>query len=79
MPHTADHYAGYSGYGYVGVGVGVGTGGAGVGVVGTGIGPMYPYTVYSNDYEVGTLVIDLLDHSKKADRLAGCCIRKNRS
>lgn len=62
----SDHYAGYSGYGYVGVGVGAGTGGAGVGVVGYGLGPMYPYTVYSNDYEVGTLVIDLLDHSKKA-------------
>lgn len=61
----SDHYAGYSGYGYIGVGVGVGSGGVGVGAVGYGLGPMYPYTVYSNDYEVGTLVIDLLDHSKK--------------
>jgi hypothetical protein len=61
----SDHYAGYSGYGYIGVGVGAGTGGVGAGVVGAGLGPMYPYTVYSNDYEVGTLVIDLLDHSEK--------------
>jgi hypothetical protein len=61
----SDHYAAYSGYGYVGVGAGVGSGGAGVGVVGYGLGPMYPYTIYSNDYEVGTLVIDLLDHTKK--------------
>jgi len=61
----SNHYAGYSGYGYVGVGASVGSGGAGVGVVGYGLGPMYPYTVYSNDYEVGTLVIDLLDHTKK--------------
>ncbi|MEE4260653.1 MAG: DUF4136 domain-containing protein [Bacteroidales bacterium] len=60
----ADHYAGYTGYGSVGVGVGVGSGGAGVGVVGYGVTP-YPYTIYANDYEVGTLVIDLLDHSKK--------------
>jgi hypothetical protein len=59
-----DHYAGYTGYGSVGVGVGVGSGGAGVGVVGYGVNP-YPYTIYANDYEVGTLVIDLLDHSKK--------------
>jgi len=59
-----NHYAGYSGYGAVGVGVGVGSGGAGVGVVGYGM-QAYPYTVYKNDYDVGTLVIDLLDHSKK--------------
>ena len=61
----SDHYAAYSGYGYVAVGVAAGSGGAGVGVVGSSLGPMYPYTVYGNDYEVGTLVIDLLDHSKK--------------
>jgi len=61
----SDHYAAYSGYGYVGVGVGTGSGGTGVGVVGSALGPMYPYTVYSNDYDVGTLVIDLLDDSKK--------------
>lgn len=61
----SDHYAAYSGYGYLAVGVAAGSGGAGVGVVGSSLGPMYPYTVYSNDYEVGTLVIDLLDHSKK--------------
>jgi len=59
-----NHYAGYSGYGAVGVGVGVGSGGAGVGVVGYGM-QAYPYTVYKNDYNIGTLVIDLLDHSKK--------------
>jgi hypothetical protein len=57
-----DHYAGY--YGPVGVGVGVGSGGVGVGVVGYGFGT-YPYTVYKNDYDVGTVVIDLLDSKKK--------------
>lgn len=61
----SDHYVGYSGYGAIGVGVGVGSGGVGVGVVEYGMGPMYPYTAYSNDYDAGTLVIDLLDHSKK--------------
>ncbi len=59
-----NHFAGYSGYGAVGVGVGVGSGGAGVGVVGYGL-HTYPYTIYKNDYNAGTLVIDLLDHSKK--------------
>ncbi|RLD33847.1 MAG: hypothetical protein DRI72_04170 [Bacteroidetes bacterium] len=58
----SDHYAGY--YGPIGVGVGVGSGGVGVGVVGYGFGT-YPYTIYKNDYEVGTVVIDLLDNSKK--------------
>jgi hypothetical protein len=57
-----DHYAGY--YGPVSVGVGVGSGGVGVGVIGYGIGT-YPYTTYKNDYEVGTVVIDLLDREKK--------------
>ncbi len=64
-----DHYAGYNGYGAVsvGVGVGVGTGGttAGVGVVGYGTPSMYPYTSVTHDYNVGTVVVDLLDHSKK--------------
>ncbi len=59
-----DHYAGYNGYGGVSVGVGVGTGGAGVGVVGYGM-PMYPYTAVKHDYAVGTIVVDLLNHSKK--------------
>lgn len=61
----SDHYAGYSGYGSVGVGVGIGSGGASVGVVGYGMPGMYPYTAVSHDYNVGTVVIDLLDHSKK--------------
>ncbi len=61
----SDHYAGYSGYGSIGVGVGVGTGGASVGVVGYGMPGMYPYTAVKHDYNVGTVVVDLLDHSKK--------------
>jgi len=61
----ANHYAGYSGYGSIGVGVGVGSGGASVGVVGYGMPGMYPYTVVNHDYNVGTVVLDLLDHSKK--------------
>lgn len=61
----SNHYAGYSGYGSIGVGVSVGSQGTGVGVAGYGMGPAYPYTVYKNDYEVGTLIIDLLDDSKK--------------
>jgi len=61
----SDHYAGYSGYGAIGVGVGVGSGGVGVGVSEYGMGNMFPYTVYKNDYDAGTLVVDLLDHSKK--------------
>ena len=61
----ADHYAGYTGYGAIGVGVSVGTGGAGVGVVGYGTGSMYPYTAVTHDYNVGTVVIDLLDDAKK--------------
>lgn len=60
-----DHYAGYTGYAAVGVGVGVGSGGASVGVVGYGSPSMYPYTAVTHDYNVGTVVIDLLDHSKK--------------
>lgn len=61
----SDHYAGYAGYGGVAVGIGVGTGGVGVGAVGYGMPSMYPYTAVKHDYNVGTLVIDLLDHSKK--------------
>lgn len=61
----SDHYAGYSGYGSIGVGVGVGSGGTSVGVVGYGMPGMYPYTAVKHDYNVGTVVIDLLDHSKK--------------
>jgi len=65
----SDHYAGYNGYGAVsiGVGIGVGSGGtsAGVGVVGYGSPAMYPYTAVTHDYNVGTVVVDLLDHSKK--------------
>jgi hypothetical protein len=60
-----DHYAGYNGYGAVAIGVGVGSGGAGVGVVGYGAPSMYPYTAVTHDYNVGTVVIDLLDDSKK--------------
>lgn len=61
----SDHYAGYSGYGGVAVGIGVGTGGVGVGAVGYGMPSMYPYTAVKHDYNVGTIVIDLLDHAKK--------------
>ncbi len=61
----SNHYAGYSGYGSIGVGVGVGTGGTSVGVVGYGMPSMYPYTAVKHDYNIGTVVIDLLDHSKK--------------
>ncbi|MCF6169997.1 MAG: DUF4136 domain-containing protein [Bacteroidales bacterium] len=61
----SDHYAGYNGYGAVAIGVGVGSGGAGVGVVGYGSPGMYPYTAVTHDYNVGTLVVDLLDDSKK--------------
>jgi len=60
-----DHYAGYSGYGAVGIGVGVGSGGVGVGVVGYGSPSMYPYTAVTHDYNVGTIVIDLLDDTRK--------------
>lgn len=60
-----DHYAGYNGYGAVAVGVGVGSGGAGVGVVGYGSPSMYPYTAVTHDYDVGTIVIDLLDDAQK--------------
>ncbi len=61
----SDHYAGYNGYGAVAIGVGVGSGGAGVGVVGYGSPSMYPYTAVTHDYHVGTVVVDLLDDSKK--------------
>ncbi len=61
----SDKVAGYSGYGSVGVGVSVGSGGAGVGVVGYGMPTMYPYTAVKHDYNVGTVVVDLWDHSKK--------------
>lgn len=61
----ADQYAGYPGYGGVAVGVGVGSGGAGVSAVGYGNVMTYPYTVVKHDYNVGTFVVDLLDHSKK--------------
>jgi hypothetical protein len=60
-----DHYAGYSGYGAIGIGVGVGSGGVGVGVAGYGSPSMYPYTAVTHDYNVGTVVVDLLDDSKK--------------
>lgn len=60
----ADQYAGYSGYGSVAIGVGVGSGGASVGAYGYGINP-YPYTMVKHDYNVGSFVVDLLDHSKK--------------
>lgn len=60
----ADQYAGYSGYSSVAVGVGVGSGGASVGAYGYGINP-YPYTMVKHDYDVGSFVVDLLDHSKK--------------
>jgi hypothetical protein len=60
-----DHYAGYNGYGAVAIGVGVGSGGAGVGVVGYGNPSMYPYSAVTHDYHVGTIVIDLLDASRK--------------
>ena len=36
----------------------------GVGAVGYGM-PMYPYSVVKHDYNMGTVVVDLLDHSKK--------------
>ncbi len=61
----ADRYAGYSGYGAVGVGVSVGSGGVGVGAVGYGMPSMYPYTAVKHDYNVGTVIFDLLDHKKK--------------
>lgn len=61
----SDHYAGYNGYGAIGVGIGVGSGGTSVGVVGYGMPGMYPYTAVKHDYNVGTIVIDLLDSSKK--------------
>ncbi len=61
----SDHYAGYNGYGAVAIGVGVGSGGVGVGVVGYGNASMYPYTAVTHDYNVGTVVVDFLDHSKK--------------
>ena len=61
----ASQMAGYGG-GSVGIGVGVGSGGASVGVVGYGMaGGMYPYSAVSHDYDVGTIVIDLLGPSKK--------------
>ena len=60
----ANQYAGYGGYGGVAVGVGVGSGGAGVGAYGYGINS-YPYTTVKHDYDVGSFVVDLLDHSKK--------------
>ena len=59
-----NHYAGYNGYSSIAVGVGVGSGGVGVGAVGYGM-PMYPYSVVKHDYNMGTVVVDLLDHSKK--------------
>jgi len=59
-----NQYQGYGGYGSVSVGVGVGSGGASVGAYGYGINP-YPYTVVKHDYNAGTFVIDLLDHSQK--------------
>ncbi len=61
----ASRYAGYTGYGGVSVGVGVGTGGVGVGAVGYGMPSMYPYSVVKHDYNVGTMVVDLLDPAKK--------------
>jgi hypothetical protein len=61
----ADQYAGYPGYGGVAVGVGVGPSGGGVSAVGYGNVMTYPYSVVKHDYNVGTFVVDLLDHSKK--------------
>lgn len=61
----ANQYSGYPGYGGVAVGVGVGSGGAGVTAVGYGNMMTYPYSVVKHDYDVGTFVVDLLDHSKK--------------
>ena len=60
----ANQYAGYGGYGGVAVGVGVGSGGTSVGAYGYGINS-YPYTTVKHDYNVGSFVVDLLDHSKK--------------
>lgn len=60
----ADHYAGYAGYGGVAVGVGVGSDGVSAGAYGYGM-PMYPYTAVSHDYNVGTLIVDILDGAKK--------------
>ncbi len=60
----ANHYAGYAGYSSMAVGVGVGSGGAGVAAYGYGM-PTYPYTAVSHDYNVGTLIVDLLDRDKK--------------
>lgn len=61
----AGHYAGYTGYGSVAVGVSVGSGGVGVGAVGYGMATTYPYTVVNHDYNVGTVIVDLWDSSKK--------------
>jgi len=60
----SDHYAGYAGYGGVAVGIGVGSDGVSTAAVGYGV-PMYPYTAIKHDYNVGTLIVDLLDHSAK--------------
>ena len=62
----SSHVAGYGGYGAVGVGVGVGSGGTSVGVVGYGMaGGMYPYSAVKHDYNVGTVVVDMIDPSIK--------------
>ncbi len=61
----ANHYAGYSGYGSVGIGVGIGSGGTSVGVVGYGMPTTYPYTVMKHDYNVGTVVVDVLNSATK--------------
>lgn len=60
----ANHYAGYTGYSSVAVGIGVGSGGTSVGAYGYGM-PTYPYTSVSHDYDVGSVIVDLLDSSKK--------------
>ncbi len=60
----ANHYAGYAGYGGVAVGVGVGSSGVQAGAYGYGV-PTYPYSTVKHDYNVGTLIIDILDGNKK--------------
>ena len=60
----ANQYATYTGYSGAYVGVGVGSAGTSVSAYGYNI-QTYPYTTVNHDYNVGTFVIDLLDHSKK--------------
>lgn len=54
-----NHYAGYAGYGG-GWGYGMG-----MGYYGYGYGAYSPYTVYSTDYQQGTLLIDIFRLSDK--------------